>query len=209
MFYLLFVIIFAVASGIFFRIDNYNKKKELKELKEKNTNNHYKRSDVDEITGSSLLGIIFGIISGIFFIIGLSENLGTYTKQIERFETIRMYQCNISLYESRCKALTEEFRINLGNKYPELEKQIFKDITTQPNKNQLLALFNIYPQIKSSTTLIILSRKVQEFTDIIYKEKIKSQTMAQKIRFKNESPWQIIKPTIPEDIRPLVYLCEY
>ena len=159
--------------------------------------------DLDEIFGG--INILLGIVLIGFIFVGVFVQFGNYSRQLSRYEEIRKTQTKIELHQEKLDDLTIKFEKLLSDKYPSLEKEIFKDISAQKTSDQLLALLNKYPELKSSHTITQLVKQVRELTDKVYEKKMHLEDLCKTSRYKHISPWLIGMPETPKDIKELVY----
>lgn len=162
------------------------------------------RGDSEKLT-VFMAGIIINCIAVVFFIIALFVNLGNYSAQKKRFETIRQEQQNLKILEARFIDLKAEFTKNLGEKYPDLEKSVFAKMGPE-DADQLKMYFVKYPELQSATTLNYLVEQIKTIADDWYNQQQKLQELYAKARYKKVSPWLLIRPDIPEDLYASIYL---
>lgn len=148
------------------------------------------------ITGGIILGI-----SGVWLLASFINNLFCYNNMFENFEGIRASLKNLEIYKEKQATLISEFRVYLADKYPDLEKEIFKMIIE--SKNDINVILN-YPEIKSSKTLIELVKQINSQADKVYEFKIILEHEYAIVRFYNANKWFYIKAQTPEDIKKLL-----
>jgi hypothetical protein len=144
------------------------------------------------LIGGSLLYLIIAFISDLYY----------YSMQLLRFENVRNNLKKIDVYKKKQKELLAEFKNYLGDKYPELEKQIFDNINKSESEMHIVLK---YPEIQSSKTLIMLTKNINELADDVYGLYDIIESECKWIRYYKNGKWEIIKPAIPEDIKDIVY----
>jgi len=145
------------------------------------------------------IGIAFGVIS-------LFINFSNYSKQISSFEKARNVKKQIDILQTRYDDLYKSFTMHLSEEYPALEKEIFKELSLGSATPSLYILATKYPELKSSVTLMKLVDETKLIADDMYNKKLEAQGIYEKIRFRSNNPWILMKKTIPEDIYKEVYL---
>jgi len=153
--------------------------------------------------------IFFAVVFIGFLVVGFFVQFGNYSEQLKRYEDIRKTQNKIELQQEKLDNLTEKFEKLLSDKYPSLEKEVFENISPQKTNEQLLALLNKYPELKSSHTITQLVKQIRELTDNLYKRKMTLEDYCKTARFKHISPWLLWVPETPSDIRDVVYSEKY
>jgi hypothetical protein len=148
------------------------------------------------ITGYVLLGV-----SVVWLFASFANNLLYYTDQIKRFEGIRRDLKRVGLCMTKQADLLSEFKIYLADKYPELEKEIFKLITeSQSDVHMILS----YPELKSSETLLKLVKQINKLAEEVYTGKSSLEFEYAEVRFYNKNMWFYLRPSVPEDIEKLI-----
>ena len=81
---------------------------------------------------------VLGGLSVAVAIIGLITQACFYHDQIDSIERVKECEEREKIHKEKAEALTGEFKLWLGEKYPEIEKGIFKDLI--PAKVSILAV---------------------------------------------------------------------
>ena len=155
-----------------------------------------------EIKGVHIAGIRLMGGALLYLIAAFISNLYYYSIQLLRFENVRMYLKKIDVYKRKQKELLAEFKNYLGEKYPELEKQIFDNINKSESGVHIVLK---YPEIQSSKTLMKLTKNINKLADDVYNLYDNIESECKWIRYYKDGKWEIIKPNIPEDIKDIVY----
>jgi len=148
-----------------------------------------------------IIGIVILCTAGVWLFASFVNNLVCYTEQLDRLENIRAQLKNLLIYKDQQDTLIAEFRIYLADKYPDIEKEIFKLITDAKSDVQMILK---YPEIKSSKTLLKLVDQIDELAKKVYTNKISLEYDFAKIRFYNNNKWFYLRPQTPEDISKLL-----
>ena len=124
-------------------------------------------------------------------------SLWVYPAQINDFEEIRKFRAIEKIYTEKAENLTAEFKLYLANQYPDHEIKIFNKVKPA-NVSQYLAL---YPQIRSSETITLLVKNINELQNDIYNQQIKIVEYMKRVRFRKINPWNIkgLVPDVPEE----------
>lgn len=149
-----------------------------------------------------VVGIILMLISSVWFISALISNFTYYSSQMYRFEQLHSALNNLSRYKAVQLKMIEEFKNYLGEKYPELEKELFKDISDNSSDIHIVLK---YPEIQSSKTLLKLTDNINEQVQKTYTLQSEIEHSCANIRYYKNSKWEIIKPNIPEKLRNVIY----
>lgn len=135
---------------------------------------------------------VFLLFSVITSIINLVSNACMYFEQVVRIEGIEESKAREIIYKEKAVMLTDEFKIWLGEKYPDIERNIFK--TLIPTNVSIVA--TSFPEIKSSEVIMDLVSRINELQSKIYSEKLMIEKYRKGIRIAKRNPW-IIKKMIP------------
>lgn len=167
-------------------------------------------SKTDEFTkydaGKTLM-----IIAIVFSSIVILVNFSNYSSQVSSFENARNIQRKIDILRTRYNELYATFAQHLAKEYPNLEKEILSKISpaaagSLPLKGESLNVILLrYPDLKSSVTLCKLVDETKKIADDMYAKQIDAQEIYEKIRYRAENPWIILKKDIPADIYDDVY----
>lgn len=156
-------------------------------------------SSVNEV---HIAGIVLMGGSLCYLIIAFIHDLSYYSNQLQRFELVRNYLKTINIYKEKQSELLVDFKSYLGEKYPDFEKQIFKNINE--SKSDIHIVFK-YPELESSKTIIKLVEKINKLADSVYSLRADMEDTCEDIRYYRNGKWEIIKPNIPKDIYNVVY----
>jgi hypothetical protein len=152
-----------------------------------------------------VVGIAFLCFSGLWFIVSSINNFYCYAEQQKKFEELRASLKKISILKEKSEKILAEFKLYLGEKYPELEKQIFSDISNSAKDSDKWGMFvTKYPKIQSSKTFNYLVSEMDSLISEIYKLKMEIENDCSSIRFFIKNKWFIIKPKIPTDLEDTV-----
>ena len=124
----------------------------------------------------------------------LIANAAMYVQQVDYIERIPEAEARQAIFVEKAKALTEEFKIWLGEKYPDFEKELFKNLIPQN-----VAVFAVqFPEIKSSETITKLVSKINSLQSDIYNERLSIERYRRHIRIIKRNPFIITKimPTV-------------
>lgn len=130
------------------------------------------------------IGVTILCISFVWLFASGINNLVCYTQQIERFENLRALLKNLELSKLREIDLTTKFKMYLATTYPDLEKEIFKDITDPKSEINIIMS---YPEIKSSETLLELVNRIDNLSTIVFAQEKNIQSECAKVRFFNNN----------------------
>lgn len=135
---------------------------------------------------------VFLLFSVLASIIALAANACIYFEQVTRIESIEESKAREDIYKEKAEVLTGEFKVWLGEKYPDIEKGIFKNL--MPVNISMVA--TVFPEIKSSETIMNLVSRINEMQNKIYSEKLTIEKYKKGIRITKRNPW-IIRRMIP------------
>lgn len=134
--------------------------------------------------------ILAGVIVG--GVISFIANAAIYYGQVEKIEKIEEAEARGNIFREKAKALTEEFKHWLGDKYPDAEKEIFKNLIPEN-----VAMFAVrFPEIKSSETIEDLVSRINGLQNDVYDEKLNIEEYKREIRVNKRNPW-VIRSLIP------------
>ena len=110
-------------------------------------------------------------------------------KQLNDIEKIYEFQNKKVIYEKMAETQLIEFKRYLGEKYPDLERKIFDNLSLTNIDIYLVQ----YPQIKSSETLIKLTDLINEKTSKVYECDLKIIEYKKNVslRIKDSKAWCI------------------
>lgn len=145
------------------------------------------------------IGIVFGVIS-------LFINFSNYSRQVSSFESARNIKEQTKILQTRYDSLYKSFSLHLSEEYPALEKEIFGKLALGSATPNLQILLTKYPELKSSITLCKLVDETKLIADDMYQKKLDAQDLYEKIRYRSNNPWILMKKRIPDDIYNNVYI---
>ena len=148
-----------------------------------------------------IVGYILCGVSFVWLFASFVNNLGCYTEQLDRFEEITRDLKRVDLSIEKQGNLITEFKLYLADKYPELEREIFKLITE--SKSDVHVILN-YPELKSSETLLALVKQINSLAEEVYKGRSDLEYTYARVRFFNKNLWFYFRPSVPEDILKLL-----
>jgi hypothetical protein len=151
------------------------------------------------VTEMHIIGYVTFGFSFLWFISSFISNLVHYDDQLQRFESLRGYLKQTKVYDKIQQGLIIDLKLYLGEKYPDIEKELFTKIS-ESNVNTILA----YPEIKSSDTIKELLSGINKIKHSIYQQQQDMINKGSDILYHNASKWEIIKPSIPEDIKTII-----
>lgn len=158
--------------------------------------------DEDVAVGFGIAAVFFFVVVLLVFLI---TNFATYSGQIKRFEEIRATNQKIILLEEKYSSLAKSFSYYLAEKYPAYEKEMFEKISPASAEGNLLALLSQYPELRSSETLGKLVDQISALAGDLYEKKLSLEDICKTIRYKEKSPWILILPKIPENLKGIIY----
>jgi hypothetical protein len=88
--------------------------------------------------------------------------------------------------------------------FPKFEERILKSLSPGNNKD-LIALFQKYPELKSSKHLAKLVDDVSRLVRDIYAEKESLEYIKKKIRTYYANPWFVVKLKISDKLKSFIY----
>jgi len=124
----------------------------------------------------------------------LITHAAIYWNQINSIECIKECEAGEAIYKEQAEVLTGEFKLWLGEKYPDIERGIFKDLISE-NITIFAAKF---PEIKSSETIMDLVSRINGLQNNVYSKKLNIERHRKKIRVAKRNPW-IIRKIIPTE----------
>ena len=131
----------------------------------------------------------FVVFASMCSIITLAVNAAIYCEQVNNIENIEEAIAKEVIYKEKATVLTAEFKLWLGEKYPEIEKSIFSDLI--PSSVSVFAVS--FPEIKSSGTIMLLVNKINALQISIYAQKLNVERFKRNIRVNKRNPWVIRK----------------
>lgn len=153
-------------------------------------------------TAALVFQIIFTATYIIFFISGFFHHMTSYKNFLENLNEIRNSQKTIIQKKEKLDALQKYYEEYLAKIYPDIEKDIFNKIAENQPK-ELVALFQQYPDLKSSVVLKKLTKKVTTLYNDLYSSKSSLNWELKKIQDFKINPWLLWMPKVPADIQEL------
>jgi hypothetical protein len=150
----------------------------------------------------SIIGIVLLSGSGLWFLASVINTFATYSCQLERFEKLQCSLNNLSKYKLHQANLLTEFKLYLGEKYPELEKELFKNISDNSSEVNIVLK---YPEIQSSKTLLKLTEDINVLVQKVYSLETEIEEQCARIRYYKNGKWEYIVPKIPEKLQNIIY----
>lgn len=147
-----------------------------------------------------IVGWILISLSVVWTLVTIITTFATYSSQLDRFEKLRSIIQDRNSYDEMQKSLLIEFKLYLGQKFPELEERILKTFNMGGDVNLIMN----YPEIKSTKALITLVEKINRCKNELYSYERKIHEKSATIRYYSNGKWEYIKPTIPSDLIPYV-----
>lgn len=175
MFNLIFVLIFALLGGVCLYIP------------------------VEEV---NFIGYVLFSLSVVWLIASSINCLSSFSSQLHRFEKLHSKLNNLKRYKGIQLELVKEFKFYLGEKFPDLEKELYKNITSNLSDINIVLK---YPEIKSSDVLVKLTKEISESIRTVYELEKRIEEDCADIRYYKNGKWEIVKPSIPENIKKFVY----
>ena len=141
--------------------------------------------------------LVFQIIfTSVFFIFSVVAFFYT-TSEYQNFHmiknSIKKYRKDLIQKQEKYETLKSYYEKHLAESYPNLEREIFGKIAESQPK-ELIALFQSYPELKSSTVLTNMMDKITNLIDKIYLTKQSISYEEERIDNIETNPWLIIKP---------------
>lgn len=158
--------------------------------------------------GTDFGDFVFGVsvfliaLSCVWFIISTIACLSNYSMQLHRFEMLHSKLNNLKRFKGIQIELIKEFKFYLGEKFPELEKELHKNISSNSSD---ISIILKYPEIKSSDVLVKLTKEIGESIKNVYEHEKDIEYDCAQIRYHKNGKWEIVKPSIPENIKKYVF----
>lgn len=132
--------------------------------------------------------VVFSVIAIIclFFFVVVPVGVSYTNLQQDKANLIK-YQNNKQVYTTRANDLVSKFKGYLSVQYPNLEKQVFKNISP----NNVAFYFAQYPQLRSSETISKLVDQIRQLRDKIYEQDLNSNEVKKSIYVRQHNPWLI------------------
>jgi hypothetical protein len=142
--------------------------------------------------------VIFGITFFVFFIVAIFYQLDGMRAGKRIKNSYERQKKRLILYEAKNIELRTYYEKYLGNNYPNFEKDIFIKIAENQPK-EIMALFQAYPELKSSLTIIDLIKNITELVGEICDIKNNINYDVEKLENIKTDSWLIWKPQIQLD----------
>jgi hypothetical protein len=141
-------------------------------------------------------------LSFVWLIASSANCLKSYSDQVYRFEKLHSKLNNLKRFKGKQLELITEFKFYLGEKFPELEKELHQNISK--NSSDISIILN-YPEIKSSELLVKLTKEIGESIKNVYDIERGIENDCADIRYYRNGKWEIVKPEIPENLKKFIY----
>ena len=148
-----------------------------------------KKSSDTEWTVGAIWCFVF-----MFFFIGLFvlHTVILHRNQVADFEQVKFYKQTEQIYKNKADALTTQFASHLASTYPNLEKEIFKNIAP----GQVSLYMAKYPDLQSSKTLLALVEQISKLQTDYYNQQIEREKILATMRYRPKSPF-VVQSFIP------------
>ncbi|MDD5649064.1 MAG: hypothetical protein PHF86_01415 [Candidatus Nanoarchaeia archaeon] len=142
--------------------------------------------------------VIFSITFFIFFIVAIFYQLDWIGASKRIKNSYERQKKALILYEAKNIELKTYYEKYLGNNYPNFEKDIFIKIAENQPK-EIMALFQAYPELKSSLTITDLIKNITGLVGEICEIKNNINHDVEKLENIKTDSWLIWKPQIQLD----------
>jgi hypothetical protein len=156
-------------------------------------------------TAALVFQIIFTATYIIFFISGFFHHLNHFHGLKRSLNEFRRSKKDLVQQQEKLDDLKKYYEEYLAKLYPEIEKEIFNKIADNQPK-ELVALFQQYPDLKSSVVLKKLTKKVTELYNKLYSSKESFNWRISEIQNSQCNPWILWNPKLPVDIEKEISL---
>jgi hypothetical protein len=150
-------------------------------------------------TAALVFQIIFTAVYIIFFISGFFHHLNHFHGMKRSLNEYKRNKKDLANKQEKLEDLKKYYEDYLAKLYPEIEKEIFNKIADNQPK-ELVALFQQYPDLKSSVVLKKLTKKVTELYKEVYSSKESVNWRISEIQNSQTNPWILWTPKLPADI---------
>jgi len=117
------------------------------------------------LTGDFQILIGFCVVTSVIMtIITLASHCSLYYDQIRDIETIKEKEDDKEVYKKKAEEITSELKLYLTKEYPEYEKEIMKNFST----DNATILVNHIPNLKASDTIIEYCTQINKLQSDIY-----------------------------------------
>jgi hypothetical protein len=148
----------------------------------------------DPWIGMLVFFIIFSVGFIMLSVVAIGQQLNLHTDLKKYVQEIETQKRKIKLSESKYDELKSYFEKYMGNDYPQFEKDLLTAISQKPE--QLIAIFQAYPQLQASFTMSKLMDQVEKMVSEIYERRRNVENTKEHIRILMNSPWLLVKPKI-------------
>lgn len=156
--------------------------------------------------GHLALLVLFIVFAGAGFIAMFAMTINNLVKGVEimeKMEELKTQQNKIKLGEKKKDELMSYMEEQVLNVFPKFEERVIQSVAPGSNKD-LLALFQKYPELKSSKHLAKLVDDVTQLVDGIYSDKRSMEYTKEKIRLYLVNPWFPMKVKVSEEVRGII-----
>ena len=149
-------------------------------------------ADFKDGNAACVLCVFFCIVFIALITLIMVSAWGDYTDQIEDIERIMERVKRKDIYTKQRDELAEVFKQHLAQQYPDYEKDIFSKLLPE----NITAVATIFPEIKSSETIMDYCNKINSLTSGVYKEDIAIAGHERKIRVRKRdlTGWWFLMP---------------
>lgn len=155
----------------------------------------FKHLNADWIEAMFVLQIIFIIVFFVFTVVAFFYTASErHTARMVK-NTIKKYEKDISQQEEKYEKLKEYYEHHLAENYPNMEREVFGKIAESQPK-ELIALFQAYPELQTSTVLTNMMDKITQLMGKIYDLKENINYCEERLDNIRTNPWLIIKSGI-------------
>jgi len=156
----------------------------------------FKVSSIDmsanTITTLFVFQILFATVLFIFLIVAFFYAMSERASAITIKNQIHRYNKEVTLAEEKYDKLKDYYEKHLAENYPNMEREIFGKIAESQPK-ELIALFQSYPELQTSTVLTDMMKQVTNLVDSIYSKKYEIERNEERLSNIRTDPWLLVK----------------
>lgn len=146
-------------------------------------------------------GLTVYAVAFIWMFSSTMSSLSVYSYQHARIEELRASISKLKRYITLKDIALIDLKNYLGSTYPAIEAEVFSKITA----SNAGSIIGAYPDIKSSEVITNMVKSINEYNTKEYDLRARIDDDCAAIRIRNESKWEFIKASIPEDVKCIVY----
>jgi hypothetical protein len=150
-------------------------------------------------TAALVFQIIFTAVYIIFFITGFFHHMNHIQQMNKSINDYKRCKKEVNNKQQKLDDLKKYYEEYLAKLYPEIEKEVFNKIADNQPK-ELVALFQQYPDLKSSVVLKKLTKKVTELYNQVYSAKENTNWRITELQNSQMNPWILWTPKLPADL---------